>query len=187
MVSFRIQKSSWLMLDKRKIKVIAFDCVNTVFDVSCIGAIGMRAYIDQIQRPRWAPLVLPPEWESCIAHPDSPEGIARLSIPFVTATCSNWPAYALAQLSEKSGIVWSAIIPMEQVQCYKPNSAAYLNVPKVLNVESSQVLMVTANETAPDIESARSLGMQTILIDRENKYEGKFPRTIIELAEVLEC
>jgi FMN phosphatase YigB (HAD superfamily) len=175
------------MLDVSRIRVPMFDCVNTVFDVSSIAREQMVKYIEQVRRPEWAPLALPQGWVDCLAHADSAGGINRISKKFITATCSNWHASALAWLSWKAGIDWSAIVPMEAVRAYKPADIAYLNVANVLNVEPSQVLMVTANETAPDIEAAQKLGMQAILIDRKNKYGGKYPRTIIELAEMLDA
>lgn len=172
-----------MKLDSKTIRVIAFDCVNTVFDVS---GIDKKAYIDQVRRPEWEPLTVDASWLQCPAHADSAPGISRLTGGFITATCSNWPAYVLADLSHRAGINWSAIVPMESVMRYKPHPQAYLNVCGVMNVEPSQVLMATANETAPDIETARELGMQAILIDREHKYTD-LPKTIIELAEMLGC
>lgn len=175
------------MFDPQNVRTLAFDCVNTVFDISGIRD-QMAMYINQVRRPEWRPLAMPIGWQNCPAHPDSAEGINRIrEAGYKVVPCSNWPTYALAELSHKAGIDWSAYVPMETVRCYKPADAAYLNVSKTLHTLRQCCLMVTANETAPDIEKARELRMQAVLIDRENKYGGEHPRTIIELAEILGC
>jgi 2-haloalkanoic acid dehalogenase type II len=167
--------------------VLQFDCCNTVFNIDGVPVEELSDYIAQVHRPEWAPLTLPDHWFNLPAHDDAREGIARLiSKGFRCVTCSNWPQDLLATLSAKAGIRWSAIIPMETVEAYKPAEVAYLNAARVCGVDPSQVLMVTANESAPDIETARSLGMQAILIDRERKYQDG-PHTITELAEMLGC
>lgn len=175
-----------MTLDRSIILAVVFDCVNTVFDVSSIDS---NAYIHQVakaNREGWKPLDVDMAWLKCPAHPDSAEGTNRLNSRFVTATCSNWPAWVLASLSQDAGILWSAIVPMETVQVYKPSRVAYLNVPQVLGITPANVLFVTANERAPDLEMARSLGMQAVLIDRERKYPDG-PHTITDLAEILGC
>jgi HAD superfamily hydrolase (TIGR01493 family) len=173
------------MLDPTTIRAVAFDCVNTVFDVS---QLSLSYYIEQVRRPKWAPLVLPDGWENCPAHADSAEGINRITdCEYIrTATCSNWPIYALSLLSYRAGVRWSAYVPMESEEVYKPEPMAYLSVAVAMGVCPSQVLMVTANETAPDLEAAKKLGMQSILIDREREHADG-PKTIIELAEMLGC
>lgn len=169
------------------VHVVAFDCVHTVFNVSHLTKADRKAYIDQVRRPEWAPLDVDKKWLESEAHEDSAEGIERIAKQFRAVTCSNWPAWALAEISDSAGICWSAIIPMETARVYKPNPIAYLNVAQVCGACPGDVLMVTANETAPDIDAARALGMQAVLIDRENKHGGALPRTIIELAELLGC
>lgn len=172
-------------VDPSKVKVVAFDCVNTVFDVSHMDHAELKAYIDQTRRLPWMPLDVQVKWLASKAHQDSAPGINRLSNKRVTATCSNWPATVLSTISARAGINWSAIIPMETTRSYKPSPMSYTNVARVCGVDLRDVLMVTANEEAPDLEMARKLGMQSILVDRKNKYEGKLPRTIIELADIL--
>lgn len=162
------------------VKAIAFDVFGTVFDLGGVPRNEVRAYVHHVRQPEWAPLKLPESWERLPAHPDSAEGIARLRENFLVVTCSNGPLGLLARLSKHNGISWDAIIPLEMNRVYKPNPRAYLTVCEVLGVSPSEVMMVTANRDAGDLEASASLGMRAQLI----RHEG-CPKDIVELANVL--
>ena len=163
--------------------VLAFDCFGTVFDLSGVDRAEIRAYVDFVRQPEWHPLTLPDHWLTLPAHPDSAEGIRRLrnggDRGLFVVTCSNAPLGHLAVMSKAAGIEWDAIIPLELNRVYKPQPKAYLTVCEVLGCEPSDVMMVTANEQSGDLEAARALGMEAMLIRGE-----KGPKTIIELAEL---
>jgi len=179
----------FVRFNPKTIRVVAFDCVNTVFDVSNLTREQLSRYIEQVRDLEWSPLCVDPDWLNCPAHADSAEGINRISKSedYLAVTFSNWPAWVLSDLSEGAAIYWSAIVPMETVQAYKPSPVVFNNLCDIFNVEPNEVLVVTANETAPDIKAAGELGMQAILIDRERKHGPEVPKTIIELAEMLGC
>lgn len=158
-------------------KVIAFDVFGTVFDLSGVPRQEIKDYAHHIHQPEWKPLHLPKSWETLPVHPDSVEGIKQLQERFFVVTCSNGPLGLLAKLSKHNGIHWDAIIPLELNKVFKTNPKAYMTVCEVLDVDPSDVIMVTANEKFGDLEAARGLGMQAILIRDE-----KIP-TIIDLAK----
>lgn len=161
--------------------VLAFDCFGTVFDLLVRPREELKAYADHIHKAEWSPLQLPKVWESLPAHPDAREGIQRLRKGCFVATCSNGPLGLLAKLSKYNDIQWDAIIPLELNRVFKTNPKAYLTVCEVLGVEPSEVTMVTSNEKFGDLEAARALGMNAVLIDRTGL--RRRPTTIIELAE----
>lgn len=164
------------------LRVIAFDVFNTVVDLSAVPRQEVIEYAHHIRKPEWSPLTLPRSWEDLPAFPDSVEGLRILSRKFEIVTCSNGPAPMLYRLSRRNGISWSAIVPLELRQVYKPNPAAYLSVCDFCGVAPEEMAMVTANKDFGDIEAATALGMQSFLIRNPG-----CPQTIIELAELLEA
>ena len=167
-------------------KVLAFDCFGTVFDLSGVAHEEVRAYAKHIHQPEWSPLKLPQAWESLPAHPDALEALERLREQYMVVTCSNGPLGLLAKLSKANGISWDAIIPLELNKVFKPNPKAYLTVCEVLGVEPSQVTMVTANRTFGDLEAARALGMQAFLINRAREpLAASCPTNLTDLAALL--
>jgi len=148
-------------------KVIAFDVFGTVVDMSSAVPAELRAYARHIRQPEWSPLSLPASWEHFPAWPDSAEGIRRLREKFLVVTCSNGPLGMLARLSKNAGVQWDCIVPLELNRAYKTDPRAYMTVCEVLGVSPSDVTMVTANKSFGDLEAARALGMEAVLIRGE--------------------
>lgn len=159
------------------IKVLAFDVFGTVFDLTSINKEEVREYIKHIKQDTWSPLKLPKSWETLHAHSDSKWGIEILRERYTVVTCSNGPLGLLAKLSKHNRISWDAIIPLELNKVYKPNPKAYMTVCEVLDVKPEEVMMVTANEKFGDIEAAKALGMESVLIRHGNGLDN-----IIDLA-----
>lgn len=126
---------------------------------------------------------LPTSWETLPAHPDAREGIAKLRERFIVVTMSNGPLGLLTKLSKHNGISWDAIIPIEMKRVYKPNPVAYLTICDLLDVQPSEIMMVTANEKFGDLEAAQRLGMWTTLIRCPAVSSRPAIPTIIDLAE----
>lgn len=177
-----------MSVDSERVRVVAFDLFGTVFDMAGVPREEVRAYIDHIEKEVWSPLVLPESWERLTPYPDAAEGLARLCQGAAVVTCSNAPLAFTSRLLKNAGnLPFDAIIPLQANQVFKPDPLAYLTVCQVLGCEPGEVLMVTANPTLGrydygDVEAARKVGMQSVLI----RHEGG-PRDIIELAEQLGC
>ena len=167
--------------EPKPIKVIAFDCFGTVFDLSGTPKDEIRDYIRQVRRPEWAPLDLPESWNDLKAFPDSAEGIAKLRENYIVVTCANGPLGMLARMAKQNGIEFDAVIPLELQKAYKPDPRTYLSVAEIMGVEPGEVLMVTGNEGSPDLIVPKELGMQVQRI----RGDATTPQTIIELAERL--
>lgn len=163
-------------------KIIACDCVGTVFDTANIPHDAMRDYIRQTKRTPWQPLTLTSCWWLMPAHPDAAEGIARLRAKYRVVTCSNFPLDLLRKLSDASGIRWDAIVPLEASMAYKPARDAYEAVCDVLQAAPHEILVVTAHPDGPDAKGAPAAGMGLQIIRQPG-----CPQTFIELAEQLGC
>lgn len=162
-------------------KVIAFDVFGTVFDLSGVDRSEVRAYVEHIKRPAWAPLELPEHWERLPAHADSRPALKLLRHKYQVVTLTNGPVRLVTKLSKHNGISWDMIIPIECEKVYKPNVLAYIFAADLMGVSGREVLMVTANKTFGDLEAAEELGMGSHWIDRENG------GTIWDVAQRLGC
>lgn len=162
-------------------KVIAFDTFGTIFNMDGVRREEIGQYVQQVKSSgEWAPLELPESWQSIPAHPDARHGIDRLRRDYTVVTCSNGPLWLLAKLSKLAGISWDAIIPLETREVYKPNPEAYKLVAELTHVPLSEIMMVTANPTFGDVETAIALGMTPQVI----RHPGT-PEDTIVLAETL--
>lgn len=163
------------------IKVIAFDCFGTVYDLSNTPKDEIRDYIRQVKTKPWKPLELPSSWVKMPVFPDSKEGIDKLRGKYIVVTCANGPMGMLARMAKRNNIHFDLIIPLEMNKVYKPDIKAYQSVCDILDVKPEEVLMVTGNEGSPDLFYPKQIGMKTIRIRSESG-----PKNIIELAEFLE-
>lgn len=149
------------------IKVIAFDCFGTVFDMSTLARDDISGYVATSRDKHgeeWQPLNLSDAWYELRAHPDSAEGIRKLRRKFKVCTLSNGPFHLLEHISRNAGLVWDLIIPIEMLKAYKRHPSTYLSVPSLFRVDPSEVLVVTANPGFGDVEAATQLGMQAVVI-----------------------
>lgn len=167
------------------LKVIAFDCFGTVFDMSNVSRGAIQSYVKHVRSENFTPYQFGDQWWEIKAHPDSAEGIKRLQqAGFVCVTLSNGDALLLGAVSGQSGIVWDRIIDLAFHRAYKPNNLdAYRTVEKETGFKPGETLMVTANPTFGDVEGAAAVGMPSQVI---RTGEGN-PATIIELAAKLGC
>ena len=162
-----------------KIKVIAFDCFGTVFDMSNISREEIAAYVNHVRKSDFSPFEFPESWFNLAAHPDSADGILRLQeAGFMCVALSNGSPSLLESISAGSLIEWDYIVPLALHRVYKPHVDAYRTIEKDLGIPPPETLMVTANPTFGDIEGAAAVGMQSQVIRHGH------PNTIIELAEM---
>ena len=161
-------------------KFIAFDLVNTVYDISSVPEQELKNYVNQVRSPTWAPLSLPPSWEHIPLYEDSLEGLKRLQIKYKLVAMSNLPYTLIEKMARNSGIKWDHTIPIVFAQAYKPDLKTYRLIFDLCKCDPQEVMMVTANRTAGDLEAAQQLGMLPQLIR-----EPGHPANIMELASRL--
>jgi FMN phosphatase YigB (HAD superfamily) len=167
------------------IKVIGFDCFNTVFDMSSIPRESVANYVSgslDCKDESWRPLYLPVEWYNLKAHPDAALGIKSLRSKYIVTTMSNGPVELLSHISRTNGIDWDLITPIELRKVYKRNPEAYLTLCDLFRVHPREVMIVTANPTFGDVEVAGKLGMQYCII---RNGQPAWPKDILDLAQRL--
>ncbi len=159
-------------------KILLFDLVGTVFDMSSARPADLSFYGQQIKDWRdqttsraaqWSPLILPKSWEILPPQPDAKDAIAalRASKRYRCVTMSNLPIRLQVEMSANAGIDWDFMVPLEAARVYKTHPSAYLFALGLFgNRPASDFVMVTANRTYGDLEAALNLGMKSALIDR---------------------
>jgi 2-haloacid dehalogenase len=113
-------------------------------------------------------------WHALPPWPDAVEGLRRLRTRFTITTLSNGNVSLLTDMARNAGLPWDCILSAELVQHYKPDPEAYLQVPRLLDVQPDQVLMVAAHVN--DLNAARQSGLRTAFIHRPLEWgAGKTP------------
>lgn len=168
----------------KQVQVVAFDLFGTVFKLDRPKE-EIQAYAEHIAKPEWSPLELPKEWGRLEMFEDAKQGLLNIqaSEDVTCITLSNAPFNLQDELECYD---WcNAIVALEDYQVFKPNINAYVAACIDMRELPRNILMVTANEYFGDLEKSRQIGMQSILIDRKNKYPD-MPHTILELAQIME-
>jgi FMN phosphatase YigB (HAD superfamily) len=179
-------------MDQKRLKVkerlsearlVALDLFGTVYKLQDTPKQEIRDYIAHVRKPEWSPLTLPDSWRELQLHPDSLDGIRLIAEKYMVVSCSNAPYEFTRDLFIRSGLDRLVeITDIAKNQCFKPHPDSYRSICQQFPFEPREVLMVTGNEGSPDVEGARTVGMQSILIRQPGT-----PQTIIELAELLGC
>jgi 2-haloacid dehalogenase len=109
------------------------------------------------------------------AFPDSGEALQRLRTRFALVTITNCDNDLFAASQERLGVSFDAVVTAEEVGRYKPDLAgfhvAHERIERELNVPRTRILHV-AQSLFHDHVPAKSLGMQTVWIDRRDGRKG---------------
>lgn len=150
------------------LKLIAFDCFGTVFDMSGVSRDEIRDYVAHVNKSGFTPYKFPDSWYNLRAHPDSAYGIKLIQeIGIKCVALSNGSHELLKKISEENGIYWDHIVDLIAHKVYKPHQGAYKTIEADLGIKPEECLMVTANPTFGDIEGAKSIGMDALAIRGE--------------------
>ncbi len=107
--------------------------------------------------------------------PDSGEALARLRRRFRLVTITNCDDDLIAASERRMGVSFDIVVTAQQVGRYKPDTAgfhlAHARIERELGVPKERILHV-AQSLFHDHVPAKSLGMQTVWIDRRNGREG---------------
>ncbi|PNS16089.1 hypothetical protein CAC42_4490 [Sphaceloma murrayae] len=106
-------------------------------------------------------------WHRLDSWPDTNEGLEILGRHFQTATLSNGNVSLLEDMQTHSGMRFTHTFSAEMFGTYKPNPRVYLGAAEKLNVKPEQVAMVAAH--LGDLKAAKSNGLQTIYVEREQE------------------
>jgi len=102
-----------------------------------------------------------------------------IDLPFSKAILSTGARFLIETIFPKGFEIFSP----EETKFIKPDKRAFLSVLEKLKVEPTEILMV-GDEVERDLIPAQELGMEVILIDRENKISNPRFKKINSLAEL---
>src|SRR5215212_3743918 len=107
-------------------------------------------------------------WERLDPWPDVVPGLSRLKESLVVTALSNGSMWQLIRLAKHGHIPWDAIISVELFQAYKPDPRVYHGAANLLQLQTSDVMMVAAH--VYDLRAARDNGMKTAFVARANEW-----------------
>jgi len=103
-------------------------------------------------------------WHRLMPWKDAVSGLRRLKKRYVLATLSNGNVGLLVDMAKHAGLPWDVILSAEIARHYKPDPEAYLSVPRLLDIEPGEVLMVAAHKD--DLDGAARAGLRTAFVAR---------------------
>lgn len=112
-------------------------------------------------------------WHGLSAWPDFPGALARLRVRFPVVSFTMLPLALVLDVSRQNNIVWDAVISCEMIGFYKPNSEAYLQAARWLQLSPADVLMVACHNF--DLNAARVSGFRTAFVRRPLEWGPEGP------------
>lgn len=107
-------------------------------------------------------------WERLPAWPDSVGGLALLRHRYIVGPLSNGNVGLLTRMAKHAGLPWDVIIGSDVTRRYKPQPDAYLRAAAILELQPSQVMLVSAHND--DLTAARRTGLLTAFIPRPTEH-----------------
>lgn len=149
-----------------RIKCVAFDCFGTLFDPSPLSRDQIKEYVDHVRADKFTKFNFPKAWWNLKAFDDVALGVQIIrNTGIKPITLSNGSRPLLRHLLDTNKVPIQWVTDLVYHQAYKPNNLdAYRAVEKDLGYKPGETLMVTANKTFGDIESAAKIGMPAKLI-----------------------
>jgi HAD superfamily hydrolase (TIGR01493 family) len=170
------------VIDTTKVEAGFFDCFGAVFRMVGISNTEIAAYVSHVNRAIFTPFPFPHSWWDLKAHHDSADGLRAIQkLGIKCFAMSNGPVDLIKHISDANGIEWDGIIDFPKAKVYKPYPEAYRVAQSQTGILPAASLMITANPTFGDVEGSQSIGMQCQVI----RQGGKYPNTIIDLADLL--
>ncbi|MYD89165.1 MAG: haloacid dehalogenase type II [Caldilineaceae bacterium SB0662_bin_9] len=103
-------------------------------------------------------------WHRLPAWPDVGEGLDLLRRNYLLAPLSNGNVSLLIGLARTNGWQWDCVLSSELAGKYKPDPSVYRTAARLLDLNSSEIMMVAAH--AGDLRAAAATGMATGWIHR---------------------
>jgi 2-haloacid dehalogenase len=80
-------------------------------------------------------------WHRLKPWPDAVEGLTRLKSRYIIGTLSNGNVGLLTRMAKHGRLPWDVILGAETARAYKPQAAAYLAAPRLLNLAPGKVML----------------------------------------------
>jgi 2-haloacid dehalogenase len=103
-------------------------------------------------------------WFSLDAWPDFVPGVDRLRKKYPCVSFTLLTPRLVIDVSRRNGITWDCIISCEMLGVYKVRPEAYQATAKLLQLKTSEILMVACHNF--DLDAARKEGMKTCFVRR---------------------
>lgn len=146
-------------------RVIAFDCFGTLFNMQGVSREEIQDYVAHVNRNDFSPYKFPDSWWNLKLHKDVKKNFALLQERGLKCVAlSNGSVGLLAHVAKRGGIEFDHIVDLAAHGVYKPHVNAYRTIQKDLGYLPADTLMVTANPRFGDLEGAALVGMPSQVI-----------------------
>jgi putative hydrolase of the HAD superfamily len=98
-------------------------------------------------------------------------------------TNTSYPSYKSLQDRYNVSDLFDVVVTSYDCKCIKPDGQIFNTALQKLGVEPGETLMV-GDSLEDDILASRKLGMESLLIDRKNKYQEDIGNKITSLTEI---
>jgi 2-haloacid dehalogenase len=103
-------------------------------------------------------------WHRLKPWPDSVAGLTRLKKRFIIAPLSNGNISLMTDMAKHAGLPWDCILGAELVRHYKPDREVYQSAADILDLKTTEVMMVAAH--LGDLRAAKDVGLRTAFVAR---------------------
>lgn len=110
-------------------------------------------------------------WRTMRPWPDIPSALPRLRRRYLTAPFTIMKTALVLSASRHADLQWDAIFSCEMIGAYKTHPDAYATVVRWLDVQPSEILMVTAHND--DLLASHGAGFHTAFVRRPDEWGGE--------------
>lgn len=107
-------------------------------------------------------------WHRLDPWPDAVDGLLRLKRRYIIGTLSNGNVGLLTRMAKRAGLPWDVVLGAEPARAYKPMPECYERNAALLNLETSEVMLVAAHND--DLAAAAATGYRTAFVLRRGEY-----------------
>jgi 2-haloacid dehalogenase len=115
-------------------------------------------------------------WHRLRPWPDSVPGLTRLKRKYIITTLSNGNVSLLVNMARNAGLPWDCIISAELFRRYKPDPETYRGCARLLDVDTSSMMMVASHKT--DLRAAAAVGCRTAFVRRQLEHGPEIKRDL---------
>ncbi|HEY1855281.1 MAG TPA: haloacid dehalogenase type II [Solirubrobacterales bacterium] len=112
-------------------------------------------------------------WHRLPAWPDAAAGLEALRSRYLTAALSNGRLTLLVDLARHTNLRFDCLLSSEMARAYKPASEVYLTAARLLDLQPSELMLVSAHPA--DLRGGRRAGLRTAFVDRSPERDPGSP------------
>jgi len=148
-------------------KVLFFDFVDTIADVSAVPRESLKAYAQKCRaiaegREAFSKPEFDGKWIGAHIPSVACDALVQLRRMVQIVVLTNSPLAFVTEISRRSAVEWDAILCAEMFKQCKPSPTVYRGACELMRVEPSEAVMVAAHPF--DVAGAEACGLKGFLL-----------------------